>query len=178
MRAILASVLAFTALSPVAIADPRADAQVIVDMTVTEEVITATFAALSELVVGSIQNETARAGRPLSNDAAQTLGNMMMAEMAPLLVSEMRAKMGEVYLSTLSPEAIAELRQFFETPAGTEWAEAQPDFLRESTRLGQELAEPVAGQAVVAMIEAVLSGEFPEGTPAEIWSELKAQFGQ
>lgn len=96
--------------------------------------------------------------------------------MLPLLVTEMRQEMARAYITTLSPESISGFRQFLETPAGTQWADAQGDLLREASVIGQEVAEPVAIEAVNVMISNILAGKFPEGTPEAVQAEVRGHF--
>lgn len=161
-----------------AVADPKTDAQAIVEATVSEEMMAATFAAMSELVASNLQNEAGKAGKPLSDDAAKAAGDIMVAKMLPYLVEGMRAEMAGAYLYSMSPEALAGFRAFLETPAGVEWANAQAELIRESTKIGKQLAEPVASKAVKDMVEDIKSGKWPVGTLASTKAELQAFFEQ
>ncbi|MFN7055559.1 DUF2059 domain-containing protein [Hyphomonas sp.] len=176
MRALLASTLAFGVIAADGWADPAADAQVIVNMTVTEDVMAASFAAMADLIVSSFEGQAPKAGNELSPEAARFISEMMIAEMLPLLVTELRHEMARAYITTLSPESMSAFRQFLETPAGTEWAEAQGDLLRAASLIGQEVAEPVAIDAVNVMISNILAGKFPDGTPEAVQAEVRGLF--
>lgn len=79
MRALLASALAFGIVTADGWADPAADAQVIVNMTVTEDVMAASFAAMADLIVSSFEGQALKAGNALSPEAARTISEMMIA---------------------------------------------------------------------------------------------------
>lgn len=150
--------------APVSLAGPREDAQAVVNITVTEDMMAASFEALSELVVGNFQNEAAKHGKILSEDAAKVLGKMMFDEMIPLLASAMRKEMATAYVYSMSPEALADYRAFLETPSGAEWAAAQAGLMRETAKVSQNIALPVATEAVSRMNEDIAAGKWPPGT--------------
>lgn len=157
-------------------ADPKEDAQAIVEATVTEDLMAATFSAMSELVVHTLQNEANKAGKPLSDDAARVIGNMMVSRMVPYIVADMRAEMATAYLYSMSPEGLAGLRAFLETPSGIEWANAQADLVGESTKVGEKIAAPVATKAVSELVADIKSDKWPDGVLASTKAELREFF--
>ena len=174
MRALIAPVLLFAAAGLSAEAGPREDAQAIVEYTVTEEMLEATFEALSELAVGTFQNEAAKAGKLLSEDAARVLGTMMFDEMIPLLTEAMREKMAPAYVHSMSPETLADFRAFLETPSGQEWAAAQATLTREATKVAETIAVPAAAEASKRMNQDVAEDVWPAGTLASTKAEIRA----
>ena len=160
--------------APIARATPRQDAQVIVNMTVTEDVMAASFEALNELMVGNFQNEAAKAGQLLSEDAAQVLGEMMFAEMIPLLVEAMREEMADAYVYSMSPEALSDFRAFLETPSGTEWAAAQGQLARETIKVAELIAAPIVAEAIERMNVGIENDAWPPGTLASTQAEIRA----
>jgi hypothetical protein len=147
-----------------------------VEYTVTEEMLEASFEALSELAVGTFQNEAAKSGKLLSEDAARVLGTMMFDEMIPLLTEAMRQKMASAYVHSMSPETLADFRAFLETPSGREWAAAQPLLTRETTKVAESVVAPVANKASERMNASIAQDIWPAGTlastKAEIWTFL------
>jgi hypothetical protein len=172
MRAVIFSLSLMAFAAPLSLATPREDSQAIVDITVTDELMGASFEALSDLIVGNFQNEAAKKGKILSEDAAKVLGGMMFSEMTPLLASAMRREMADVYMFTMSPKALADLRAFLETPSGREWAAAQPDLTRETSKVAESIALPIATKAVEQMNAAIARGEWPPGTLKSTRAEI------
>ncbi|MBK8198616.1 MAG: DUF2059 domain-containing protein [Acidobacteria bacterium] len=173
MRALIAPVLLFAFAVPVASAGPREDAQAIVEYTVTEDVLRAAFEALSDLSVATFQNEAAKAGKLLSEDAAEVMGSMLFAEMIPLLTEGMREEMASAYVHSMSPQGLADFRSFLETPSGEEWVKAQPTLTRETTKLAETIAGPIAAEAARLMNAAIAAEEWPAGTLSSTKSEIR-----
>jgi hypothetical protein len=173
MRTLIVGVVLFAFAGVSAEAGPREDAQAIVEYTVTEEILEASFEALSELAVGTFQNEAAKSGKILSEDAARVMGAMMFDEMIPLLTEAMRKEMASAYVYTMSPETLADFRAFLETPSGQEWASAQPQLTREATKIGQDIAVPAATEASKRMNVAVAQDVWPAGTLASTKAEIR-----
>ncbi|MEQ9506722.1 MAG: DUF2059 domain-containing protein [Hyphomonas sp.] len=178
MRAVILSLSMMALAAPMSHASPREDAQVIVELTVTDELMSASFEALSELIVGNFQNEAAKNGKILSEDAAKVLGNMMFGEMTPLLGAAMRREMAEAYVFTMTPQALADFRAFLETPSGLEWAAVQPELMRETTKVAEQIALPIATKAVELMNEAIARGEWPPGTLKSTMAEIEDFMGE
>jgi hypothetical protein len=160
--------------APLSHAGPREDAQAIVDAVITNEMMEASFEALSELIVGNFQNEAVKNGKTLSVDAANVLGDMMFSEMIPLLVEAMRDDMADAYLYTMTPQVLADFRAFLETPSGLEWARAQPDLMRETSKVAETIAMPLAVQAVEQTNAAIARKEWPAGTLRSTQAEIEA----
>jgi len=173
MRALIAPVFVFGLAILPAEAGPRDDAQAIVEYTVTEEMLAASFDALSDLAVGTFQNEAAKSGKLLSEDAARVLGTMLFEEMIPLLTAAMREKMASAYVYTMTPETLADFRAFLETPSGQEWAAAQPALTREATKIAENIAVPAAAEASKRMNASVAEDVWPAGTLESTKAEIR-----
>lgn len=154
-------------------AGPRDDAQAIVEYTITEDMLRASFEALSELAVGTFQNEAAKSGKLLSEDAARVLGVMMFDEMIPLLTESMRKEMSSAYVHSMSPDTLADFRAFLETPSGQEWAAAQSTLTRETTKVAANIVAPIAREASIRMNKAIANDDWPAGTLASTKAEIR-----
>lgn len=178
MRAVILSFSLMALVAPLSEASPREDAQAIVDITVTDEMMGASFEALSDLIVGNFQNEAAKNGKILSEDAARVLGGMLFSEMTPLFTKAMRREMADAYVFTMTPQALADFRAFLESPSGREWAATQPELMREATKIAEVIALPVATKGVELMNEAIARGEWPEGTLNSTKAEIVDFMGE
>ncbi|HBN92896.1 MAG TPA: hypothetical protein DD397_10060, partial [Hyphomonas sp.] len=66
--------------APVA-ADPMEDAYYIVEQTATRDQYEGAFAAMADLMLGNLQNELAKNGETISDDAADVAIQMLTAHM-------------------------------------------------------------------------------------------------
>jgi hypothetical protein len=157
-------------------ADPRRDAERIIELTMGEEIFAATGDLMAELMVGSIQNAVRQEGGSLSDAAALNLVQLLMDEMLPILDAGISERSVDIYLDTLTPDTIAAYRAFLETPAGQEVVAQTGTIMRESEKLGGEIANEsiqTVLQAVEARIEA---NEWPEGTLPSSKKEIRTIF--
>lgn len=158
-------------------ADPMDDALYVVDQTVTRDQFETAFASMSELMVGSFQNEFSKEGKTVSTDAARVLSQLLSSNMVDGLISEMREPLAAAYVENMSAHALADLRAFLETDSGQEFAASTNAIMRESVKIGEELAVTVVGPAVEAMQNDIRNERWPEGTLKSTQAELRELYG-
>ncbi|WP_084418351.1 DUF2059 domain-containing protein [Henriciella litoralis] len=157
-------------------ADPRNDAERIVELTMGEDIFAATGDLMAELMVGSIQNAVRQEGGSLSDAAATNLVELLMNEMLPVLEKGMNERSVDIYLDTLSPDTLAVYRAFLETPAGLEVIEQTGTIMKESEKLGGEIANENI-QTILKAVEArIEADDWPEGTLPSSKKEIRAIF--
>ncbi|KCZ94334.1 hypothetical protein HJO_03130 [Hyphomonas johnsonii MHS-2] len=159
--------------APGAFAEPIDDARVIVDKTVTRDQFSAAFTSIAGLMLGNMQNEVAKSGKSLSDDAAAVVVEMLTTQMVDAILERMREPLAKAYVLNLSPEAIAAYRAFLETEAGGEVAAATPQIMLESSKIGEEIGGEIAGEAVRAMVAEMEAGNWPSGTLKSTQAELR-----
>lgn len=161
---------------PAASADARDDARFIVEATLTEEFLGATMGVMAEVMASSMAAEFAKSGVNLSDEAGETMLRMMM----PTLIEGMRTGMTDdlidVYLNTMSPESLSDYRKFLETPSGQEVLSSMPAVSVASAEVGGRLGQSLGLEAANAMIDNIITGNYPVGTSQSVQSELSAIF--
>ncbi|WP_321489496.1 hypothetical protein [uncultured Hyphomonas sp.] len=155
-----------------AFADPMEDALYIVDTTVNSEQLEIVYAGLGDLMLASLENELAKEGLTITKDAGGVYVKMLTSHMTDAVVEAMREPLAEAYVVNLSPEALAAYRGFLETEAGQEVARNQNTLVKEATKIGENLAVPVATMAVQATKEDMKLGNWPQDTLRTTQNEL------
>tara|TARA_R110001606_G_scaffold364453_2_gene518985 strand:- start:44 stop:610 length:567 start_codon:yes stop_codon:yes gene_type:complete len=163
-------------LAQVVSAEPIDDARIIVEKTVTRDQFDAAFVAMADLLLGSMQNESAKSGKPLSDDAAQVVVQMLTERMVDGMLEQMREPLAQAYMLNLSPEAISAYRRFLETDEGSEVAAITPTIMLESMKIGQEIGKNIATDAVNAMIADIEADNWPSGTLKSTQAELRSLY--
>ncbi len=177
MRSVMATIVASACMCGAAHAEPIDDARAIVELTVDESQFELIFDAMGDLMLSALQNELANSGKAISEDAAKVYVALLTKHMASGLSGKMQEPLAEAYALNLSPDTLAAYRAFLETDAGREVAATQSLILQESTKIGEELAPPVATDAIIATMEDMKAGNWPEGTlkttQKELWDLLE-----
>ena len=176
MRTAIAAILAGTALTGFAHADPMEDALVIVDNTIDANQYAKAFEGLGDLMLGTLQNELSKEGKKISRSAGQVYVKMLTSHMTDALVDQMREPLAEAYVANVSPETLAAYRAFLETEEGQEIVLTRSIILDESLKIGEDIAGVVAAPAVAAAQADMESGNWPEGTLKTTQSELRDLF--
>ena len=156
--------------APVA-ADPMEDAYYIVEQTATRDQYEGAFAAMADLMLGNLQNELAKNGETISDDAADVAIQMLTAHMTDALLEGMREPIAKAYVYNLSPDALEAYRAFLETPEGQEISMASAAIMRESLKICEQV-----GPAVAAMQDDMRNENWPAGTLKSTQFELRALF--
>ncbi len=178
MKSLLSTlVIALVAGLPV-MADPMDDALYIVDQTLTQDHLEGGFAAVADLMVGNLQNEVAKGGDTISDDAARVVSQMLSQHMIESMMEAMREPLAKAYVYNLSPESLEAYRAFIETPAGQEVIGTSGALLLESYKIGEQVGGQVAGPAVAAMQADIRADRWPEGTLKSTRAELRELFDQ
>ena len=157
-------------------ADPRSDAERIVELIMSEETFAATGDMMAGLMVGSIQNAVRQEGGSLSDAAANNLAEITVDEMMPILEESMKARSADIYLDTLSPDTLAAYRAFLETPAGVEVIAQTGMIMRESEKLGGEIANESIKTVLDGVEARIEANDWPEGTLPSSKKEIRAIF--
>ena len=161
-----------------ALADPLDDATYIVEQTVSDEYVTEIMSSMAELMAAGIVGELSQQGHRLSNDAADTIVELMMPTLVSGMSDEMRAGTVEIYREHMSPESLAAYRKFLESPAGQETIVLLPVLARAGAALGEEIGPVVGQQAAMEMFRRISSGQWPDGTSGRVKAELKGLMNQ
>lgn len=149
IAAIIASI--FLATQPLQ-ADPRADAEWIVEKLVGPDVMQAMLAAsedaLKLAILGGLRsNPSMRVGASsevwVVNEFTRIFREQMQVGMRPQLI--------KVYQSQFSASQLAELRTFLSTDAGRALASRQSTLIKESADVGRRLGEKAGGEAAKAI---------------------------
>jgi Uncharacterized protein conserved in bacteria (DUF2059) len=160
-----------------AVADPMEDAYYIVEQTATRDQYEGAFAGMADLMLGNLQNEVAKNGETISDDAADVAIQLLTAHMTDALLEGMREPLAKAYVYNLSPDALEAYRAFLETPEGQEVSMASGALMRESLKIGEQLGARIAGPAVAAMQDDMRNENWPAGTLKSTQFELRALFG-
>ena len=163
--------------SSMAFAEPIDDALVIVDNTIDAEQYARAFEGMGELMLGMLQNELSKEGKTISRDAGLVYVGMMTSHMTDALVAQMREPLAKAYVANLTPETLAAYRAFLETDAGREVAATKALIMRESIKIGEDIAVAVATPAVAAAQADIEADNWPAGTLKTTQVELRELFG-
>jgi hypothetical protein len=172
MKSILAVLAAALVFCPAALGEPIDDARAIVDLTTDDAKYEVMFDALGDLMLGSLQNELTKSGKIISDNAAQVYVKMLTSHMSQGLTESMREPLAEAYVANLSSEALAGYRVFLESEAGQEVTATQGLMIQESTKIGQDVAVPIAVAATKASLADMEAGKWPDGTLKTTQNEL------
>ena len=161
-----------------AIADPIDDARAITSITVNEAQFVAVFDGLGDLMLDSLQNELAKKGQSISDDAGRVYMKMLTGNMVEGLTEKIREPLAQAYAANLTPEALSAYRAFLETEEGLEVAEMLPVLVLESQKIGEQLAPSVAADATRRTLADMDAGIWPDGTLKTTRNELLAMVGK
>jgi len=177
MRSVVSALVTGICLCSAASAEPIDDARAIVNMTIDESQFQIMFDSIGDLMLGTLQNELAKEGETLSDDAGRVYVAMLTGHMVNGLSGKMQEPLAEAYVLNLSPETLTAYRAFLETEAGQEVAATQGIIMQESTKIGEQLAAPVATEAVMAAQADMENGNWPKGTLKSTQKELMDLMG-
>ncbi|MEO1660971.1 MAG: DUF2059 domain-containing protein [Pseudomonadota bacterium] len=174
-KSLAVSAILFSA-TPMASADPESDARYIVEATLTEDYLNVVMGAMAGMMGDSMTAEFARGGVRLSDDAGQTMVNMMMPTMLEIMLEGMGDELVAVYLDEMSPASLKAYREFLQTTAGQEVISSLPAISAASADVGERLGQSMGMQAAGVMMLNIQTGNFPDGTSEAVKSELSALF--
>jgi hypothetical protein len=153
-RTLLALPLALVLSAPAA-ADPAADATRIAELSVTEEIFAGVFAAQAPLIAGSMAHEFRTLGITV-NDMDRFVA-ILAEEMTGLFTARMREEIAPFYLQSFTPEELAEIRAFYESPTGLVLMEQTPELMLQGAIVGERIGLEIGaeiGPALAARLEA------------------------
>lgn len=156
MRAqrLLASLaLAIGLLAPVpAEADPRSDAEAVVNALVSQEIVDVSINAIQPLFRQALMGDLSKGeAAGLSPGSREMLISMFLEELRVRFLASMRGEMVRVYIEELQPADLAALRAFLATPAGRAFAAKQPQIMRRGSQVGEKAGRsigPLAAQSI------------------------------
>lgn len=156
MRPILcACVIALACLSTPTRADPRSDAEYIVNQTVTRALFEGVFAATRPMMIAAIQHNFREKGISLPDP--DRFFDLLMAEFMDEFVQSMRAQTAQIYLETFSEQEIAGIATFYRSEAGQALIKATPTLMMAGAKMGREAGQRAgenAGKRLAARIRA------------------------
>ena len=153
-RLLSAAFLALLTATSAATADPRKNAEYIVEKTVTPEIMGAVLETMRPLVEQAFRAPFGQgeAARTFSPEAQSMIINALFKEFSTNFVQEMKIITVGIYVEELSPEALAGFANFLSTPAGAEFAAAQPEISRLAGNAGQRAGAAAGARAAPAAL--------------------------
>jgi len=158
--------------------DELSDAEYVVEQLITPELFESVMSALAEVMAGAIELEFRKQGEEVSAPTLAWLGEEMSIQMGAIMANKVGADYVLAYENTLSPEALAGLRHFLETPAGQEYAAKQSVLTREGAAIGEKYGDAIAGEAVAVIIDNIKADIYPDGTTSLVKEELIKLFAE
>lgn len=134
LRAVLAATLLTLALP--AGADPQADADYIVEQTMTREIFEGAIAAQRPLIVGALENDLRSQGITLSDK--ERFFDLFLEEFIEEFTASMRSQSAVIYLDAFTPEDLAAIAEFYRTPAGQALLAETPALMMKGAEMGAE----------------------------------------
>lgn len=121
-------------------ADLAKDLDLIVTETITEDLYKAGIQAQREMILHSLEHEFRQ--EDIRVTKLDTFVDLLVEEVLSELVSEMRTRTKAVYIELLSEDDIADIADFYRTPAGQALLKNMPEMTRRSA------ADAVAAGAI------------------------------
>jgi hypothetical protein len=136
--------LAVLAGSPPADADTRDDARRIVQILVNQNVVNAMIDALEPLTRQALQQNLSQGEAaqvtPASRDLITT---MFLNEFRARFLGAMVDEYVQIYMAELTPDELAGLRAFLETPAGQGFGAKQANLVRRGSQVGSRVGRDI-----------------------------------
>ena len=146
---------ALTLAAPAA-ADPVADAQSIISATITEEAMSGVLTAMGPILVGAMDSEFRKNGIELSD--TEVFSRILMEEFMAGYLDAMRGEMVAVYVEEFTPDELAGIAAFYNSPAGQAVAAKTPVLAQRGAAVGAVVGQK-AGLAVADRVAARLRDE-------------------
>ena len=156
--------------------EERSDAEYIVEQLVTEDLFTTSMSAMAGLMAQGIELEFRKLDKTISPGSLAWVSDQMALEMGGLMAEKVKPDFIAAYAGLLSPEALAGLRGFLETPGGQEFAKAQAGLVSEGAAIGDKYAGEIAQAATFKVIAMIQEREFPADMAITTQNELLALF--
>jgi hypothetical protein len=139
-------------------ADPRSDAQQVVQILVNQTTINAMLDSVEPLTRQALQSVLFQGeNAKLSASSRDVVITLFLSEFRSRFQTAMRDELVQVYMLELSPADLAGLRAFLETPAGRALGDKQASIIRRSSQVGARIGSgigPVAAKAVADRLAA------------------------
>ena len=155
---------------------PKSDAEYVVEQLASSELFEVSMEAMGDLLAQSIDLELRKSDKLLSPDSLAWISDQMGVQMGAIMVDVVKDDYISAYSTLYSPEVLAELRAFLETPAGQEFAINQPKLVREAAAIGIKHGESIATEAAEIVIGRIQNGEFPADMATTTQRELSELF--
>lgn len=137
-------VLAFLIHSPPAKADARGDAQRIVQILINQSVVNAMIDAIEPLTRQALaQNLSQGENARLSPSSRDVITTMFLNEFRSRFLVAMLDEYVQVYMAELSPDELAGLRAFLETPVGQSYGAKQTNLIRRGSQVGSRVGRDI-----------------------------------
>jgi hypothetical protein len=150
----LAASLALAALlaCPPAKADTRADARRVVQILINQNVVNAMIDAIEPLTRQALQqNLSSGENAQLSPGSRDVITTMFLDEFRRRFLTAMTDEYVQIYMLELTPDELAALRAFLETPAGQSFGAKQANLIRRGSQVGSRVGRDI-GAAAARMI--------------------------
>jgi hypothetical protein len=138
--------LAFLVCSAPAAADTRDDARRVVQILINQDVVNATIDAIEPLTRQALQQNLSKGDNAqLSPGSRDVITTMFLSEFRSRFLTAMVNEHVQVYMAELSPDELAALRAFLETPAGQSYGAKQASLVRRGTQVGSRVGRDIGG---------------------------------
>ncbi|MBS0241995.1 MAG: DUF2059 domain-containing protein [Proteobacteria bacterium] len=129
-------------------AGAREDATAITEQLINQNIIDAMFDSIGPLARQALQNALSQGpGAGLSAAARDVVITEFLHSMKNTFLSKMHDEYIQIYMAELTPDELAGLRGFLQTPAGSAYAQKQSALLRRGTEVGGRVGRVVGAEA-------------------------------
>ena len=137
-------VLAFLVHLPPAGADTRDDARRVVQILINQNVVNAMIDAIEPLTRQALQQNLSKGDNAqLSPSSRDVITTMFLNEFRSRFLAAMVNEYVQVYMAELSPDELAALRGFLETPAGQSYGAKQAGLIRRGSQVGTRVGRDI-----------------------------------
>jgi hypothetical protein len=130
--------------SPPADADTREDARRVVEVLINQNVVNAMLDAIDPLTRQALQQNLSKGDAGQVTAASRDLiTTMFLNEFRARFLGAMVDEYVQIYMSELTPDELAGLRAFVETPAGQGYAAKQANLVRRGSQVGARVGRDI-----------------------------------
>jgi hypothetical protein len=141
-------VLAFLVHLPPAGADTRDDARRVVQILINQNVVNAMIDAIEPLTRQALQQNLSKGDNAqLTPGSRDVITTIFLNEFRSRFLAAMVDEYVQIYMAELSPDELAALRAFLETPAGLSYGAKQASLIRRGSQVGNRVGRDIGTQA-------------------------------
>jgi hypothetical protein len=141
-------VLAFLIHTPPATADTRDDAQRVVQILINQSVVNAMIDAIEPLTRQALAQTLSKGeNAQLTPGSRDVITTMFLNEFRNRFLGAMLNEYVQIYMAELSPDELAGLRAFLETPVGQSYGAKQTNLIRRGSQVGGRVGRDIGSLA-------------------------------